>query len=197
MQRCNGATAQRRNGATAQRRNGAIGRQFFCHKPASCRRCLIFRNGCRDFPSTARNSFPSAGNFKTPAVLLAAPARNLNATAGFFRMAAAFLNAFARSLNGLARNFPPLPGICNLLPPSHLRIVSAKERTEHKQLRPFSLCSLRSFAASFPFSNYKLKIKCSVEIISLTPRFNAVNHERAQEKPFKRFFSLRTPCAPG
>jgi hypothetical protein len=24
--------------------------------------------------------------------------------------------------------------------------------------------------------------KCSVEIISLTPRFNAVNHERAQEK---------------
>jgi len=23
---------------------------------------------------------------------------------------------------------------------------------------------------------------CSVEIISLTPRFNAVNHERAQEK---------------
>jgi hypothetical protein len=38
---------------------------------------------------------------------------------------------------------------------------------------------------------------CSVEIISLTPRFNAVNHERAQEKPFKRFFSLRTPCAPG
>jgi hypothetical protein len=30
-----------------------------------------------------------------------------------------------------------------------------------------------------------------VEIISLTPRFNAVNHERAQEKPFKRFFSSR------
>jgi len=26
----------------------------------------------------------------------------------------------------------------------------------------------------------------------LTPRFNAVNHERAQEKPFKRFFSART-----
>jgi hypothetical protein len=29
---------------------------------------------------------------------------------------------------------------------------------------------------------------CSVETISLTPRFNAVNHERTKEKPFKRFF---------
>jgi hypothetical protein len=29
---------------------------------------------------------------------------------------------------------------------------------------------------------------CSVEIISLTPRFNAVNHKRTKEKPFKRFF---------
>jgi hypothetical protein len=38
--------------------------------------------------------------------------------------------------------------------------------------------------------------RCSVEIISLTPRFNAVNHERAREKPFKRFFSA-SPFAPG
>jgi hypothetical protein len=35
-------------------------------------------------------------------------------------------------------------------------------------------------------------VGCSVEIISLTPRFNAVKHERAREKPFKRFFSSRT-----
>jgi hypothetical protein len=37
---------------------------------------------------------------------------------------------------------------------------------------------------------------CPIEIISLTPRFNAVNRERAKEKPFKRFF-LRAPFAPG
>ncbi len=33
---------------------------------------------------------------------------------------------------------------------------------------------------------------CPVEIISLTPRFNAVACKRANEKPFKRFFSART-----
>jgi hypothetical protein len=33
-----------------------------------------------------------------------------------------------------------------------------------------------------------MKTHCPVEIISLTPRFNAVNHERTKEKPFKRFF---------
>jgi hypothetical protein len=33
---------------------------------------------------------------------------------------------------------------------------------------------------------------CSVEDISLTPRFNAVNHDQAREKPFKRFFASRT-----
>jgi hypothetical protein len=36
----------------------------------------------------------------------------------------------------------------------------------------------------------------SVEIISLTPRFNAVKHECTQEKPFKRFFPS-APFAPG
>jgi hypothetical protein len=33
-----------------------------------------------------------------------------------------------------------------------------------------------------------------MEIISLTPRFNAVNRARAKEKPVKRFFSARTLC---
>jgi hypothetical protein len=37
---------------------------------------------------------------------------------------------------------------------------------------------------------------CPVEIISLTPRFNAVNHDHAREKPLKRF-SPRAPFAPG
>jgi hypothetical protein len=43
-------------------------------------------------------------------------------------------------------------------------------------------------------------LSCSVEIISLTPRFNAVNLERAQAKPFKRFFyahTFRTRLKPG
>jgi hypothetical protein len=37
-------------------------------------------------------------------------------------------------------------------------------------------------------TRHELNLCCAVEIISLTPRFNAVNLERAQEKPFKRFF---------
>jgi hypothetical protein len=35
-----------------------------------------------------------------------------------------------------------------------------------------------------------LKHSCFVEIISLTPRFNAVNHERAQKKPFRAFSKI-------
>jgi hypothetical protein len=35
---------------------------------------------------------------------------------------------------------------------------------------------------------------CSVEIISLTPRFNAVNQDLRKKKPFKRFFLLHAFC---
>jgi hypothetical protein len=54
--------------------------------------------------------------------------------------------------------------------------------------------------ASRPCIPKLLISSCPLEIISLTPRFNAVNHAHVQEKPFKRFFSahrLHTRLKPG
>jgi hypothetical protein len=69
----------------------------------------------------------------------------------------------------------------------------------------WTIASAGPFQQSFSYRTIDchqifLKVCCSVEIISLTPRFNAVNHERTKEKPFKRFFSshtFRTRLKPG
>jgi hypothetical protein len=48
------------------------------------------------------------------------------------------------------------------------------------------MSGLPSFSGLFEFSN------CSIRIISLTPRFNAVNLEHAKENRLNGFLSLHT-----
>jgi alpha-galactosidase len=57
--------------------------------------------------------------------------------------------------------------------------------------------ALRAAGRPILFSLCEWGNSCSVETISLTPRFNAVNHERARKKNRLNGFSLRAPFTPG